>query len=728
MLLERAREVLHRERLVDHAVHAGLPPGLGGRADDMGRQGEDDRARLTGGLFLLADPHRRLEAVQPRHRPVHQDQVEGVVPQGLDRFQPVLGEGDFDPETLERLGGHLAVDLGIVDHQHLRARETGLLPSARDIALRNRSLAGLHPGQGLDQVRPAQRGAQHIFGRAAAIVGERKADPIGSPGHDMDGGGLTRVRDPDAEGLGVKPDGSGRLSARPSDLDGPVRIERGQGGRRADGGQGDNETEAGADALGALQIPVAAHGADQTVADGQPQPGAAMLAGGGLVRLGEGFEQPRQRLGRDPGPRVDEGEADFVRVVPGRDADQHPAGLGEFDGVVGQIAENPPQPGRIRRHRADAGVDEDGEIERLLRRPFGEQAGHVLGQFRQVHRQRFHLELAGLDFREVEDVVDDGDQRAARFRDDVRLASLARRQVGGGQQFAERQDAVHRRADLVAHHRQEVGLGRVRRLGRQLGLAELGGPRRHRVFQARDMVRDPPVALAQALKHRTQPADKVGDLAVGGDIRIDRIVLGVANLIGEGGQFDDRLADAARHAQGDQQTGQGRDRRAQQGHQHRSEHPLAEPRRLRQQGDAADRLALAHHGRADLQRAGRQHRPDRQPVLVRQPGVGRQPHAAAGFRQQGAGAGLNPAIGNGGHLGDGAQGREGSPPVFGSHRIRGEGADDIGGLGQAVGLERGLPPGVCPTHDGGHHDAGRRQRGEHQAHQLSAYGTAGLAR
>ena len=70
-------------------------------------------------------------------------------------------------------------------------------------------------------------------------------------------------------------------------------------------------------------------------------------------------------------------------------------------------------------------------------------------------------ELAGVDLREIEDVVDDGEQRVARLDDDVGEHLLLRRQLGFCQQLGHAEHAVHRRADLVAHIGEEFGLGAV---------------------------------------------------------------------------------------------------------------------------------------------------------------------------------------------------------------------------------------------------------------------------
>jgi hypothetical protein len=91
---------------------------------------------------------------------------------------------------------------------------------------------------------------------------------------------------------------------------------------------------------------------------------------------------------------------------------------------------------------------------------------------------------AGFDLREVEDVVDDVQQRmrrALRHRQQLALLGV---EIGIEQQPGQADDAVHRRPDLVAHVGEELALdrGRLLRLPPRLfELARLG-------LQLRDQV------------------------------------------------------------------------------------------------------------------------------------------------------------------------------------------------------------------------------------------------
>ncbi len=90
---------------------------------------------------------------------------------------------------------------------------------------------------------------------------------------------------------------------------------------------------------------------------------------------------------------------------------------------------------------------------------------HVLDGVVQIQGNVFQGQLAGLDLGEVEDVIDHAHQLAGAVMNGVRVAAGGLRQFEITQQFAHADDAVERRADLVAHRGQKVGLGLTGGLG-----------------------------------------------------------------------------------------------------------------------------------------------------------------------------------------------------------------------------------------------------------------------
>ncbi len=68
----------------------------------------------------------------------------------------------------------------------------------------------------------------------------------------------------------------------------------------------------------------------------------------------------------------------------------------------------------------------------------------------------FQIELAGLDFRQIENVVDDREQARPGPCDDFGVASMTRRKVSRRQHLGHHHHAIHRRPDFVAHGSEEV--------------------------------------------------------------------------------------------------------------------------------------------------------------------------------------------------------------------------------------------------------------------------------
>ena len=106
----------------------------------------------------------------------------------------------------------------------------------------------------------------------------------------------------------------------------------------------------------------------------------------------------------------------------------------------------------------DVGDDLDPLGLRLRHHERAHVADDLLGQ--EVRRLRH--ELAGLDLREVEDVVDDREEMPGRALHLAQLLPLTDRQRVAADEMREADDRVHRRADLVAHVGEEGAL-RARR-------------------------------------------------------------------------------------------------------------------------------------------------------------------------------------------------------------------------------------------------------------------------
>ena len=155
----------------------------------------------------------------------------------------------------------------------------------------------------------------------------------------------------------------------------------------AGGLQRQGDPEAGALAETALHGDLAAHGFDETLADGQAQAGAAELPGGGRFGLCKRCEQPGQGLLRDTDAVVGHGEADPAWLSRGRlDLQAHPAGrttraTAELDGIAEQVVEDLSQSGRVGPDVArQLGIDKQIERDLFL---VGEAAQGIAYAFRE---------------------------------------------------------------------------------------------------------------------------------------------------------------------------------------------------------------------------------------------------------------------------------------------------------------------------------------------------------
>ena len=175
-----------------------------------------------------------------------------------------------------------------------------------------------------------------------------------------------------------------------------------------------------------------------------------------------------------------------LRPDPHRD----PTLLRELDGVTHQVQHDLPEPQgiaekRVRRLRRDL----PREIESLGAGSDDQRFHRVIDAFPQRERNRLHAQVSGFDLGDIEHVVHDGEERFARGPDELEIFALLGAELGLQRNLSEADDRVQRRADLVAHVGQEVGLRPVRFLGRLLGDQQLRfGALAHAHFAAQPVV------------------------------------------------------------------------------------------------------------------------------------------------------------------------------------------------------------------------------------------------
>ncbi|OEZ97550.1 hypothetical protein DUGA2_58890 [Duganella sp. HH101] len=281
---------------------------------------------------------------------------------------------------------------------------------------------------------------------------------------------------------------------------------------------GDRERERAADAGRAVDPQLAAHQAHQPLADRQAEAGAAEAPRGRAFGLRERIEDAALllRVDADAGVAHREVQPHLHRVgILQLDAHHHRAALGELDGVAGQVDQHLVEPQRVAHHvRRQRGIEIEQHLDRLALHAGAEYQRQVAQHLLQVERHLLQHQLARFHLGEIQDVVEDAQQRMGRRIGLVDIVALLRAQRRQPQQVLHAEDAVHRRADLMAHGGQELalhargGLGPVALDQHRVALArQLLGALAHARLQRL-------AALHDHLRHVVERARGLGDLVV----------------------------------------------------------------------------------------------------------------------------------------------------------------------------------------------------------------------
>ena len=218
---------------------------------------------------------------------------------------------------------------------------------------------------------------------------------------------------------------------------------------------------------------VAAHFAGDAAADGEAEAGAFVegLAGD----LDEGFENGFEMFGGDADAGVGDAEAEDSGRASGGEADG--TGLGELDGVAEEIEEDLAEAFFVGDDGIGQGrIGQEREFDGLGAGAGSDHVGDALEEGEEAEFGGGDFEFAGLDFGDVEDVVDDGEEVFAALLDDGGALALF---GGGGGVAAEElgvaEDGVEGGAEFVGHVGEEFGFGAGGGLGGEGGAAEFGG-------------------------------------------------------------------------------------------------------------------------------------------------------------------------------------------------------------------------------------------------------------
>jgi hypothetical protein len=236
------------------------------------------------------------------------------------------------------------------------------------------------------------------------------------------------------------------------------------------------EPELRAFALFADYTGLTAHQLSQLLRGGQPQAGAAVLSRGRGVHLAELVEEQAELGCRNADARVAHREAEqhvvlnlsrrlrvsWFHLFHQRDADRNLASRCELDGIARQVDENLAQAARVAaQQHGNGGICGVEKLHPLLVGTHGQRGGEVVKQARQIEVQRLQVEFIRLDLGNVENIVDQDEQRFATGAHDVGVAPLFIVQFRIQQQPGHADNPVHGGPDFVAHVSQKLALGNI---------------------------------------------------------------------------------------------------------------------------------------------------------------------------------------------------------------------------------------------------------------------------
>jgi hypothetical protein len=171
-----------------------------------------------------------------------------------------------------------------------------------------------------------------------------------------------------------------------------------------------------------------------------------------------------------------------------------------------------------------------------------------------------HLEAPGLDLRQVENVVDDRQETPSRFRDHIGMPLRPVGQGAAGEQFGRHEYAVHRRADLMAHGREEFGFRPVGALGLLGGSSEVARAIGDFLLEPLQMTGDLLIAGSDVAEHGVEAVREHAGLIPAAGLHGDRIVVAFLDAAHDRGEAAKRPRDRAlqpqRKDESDDETGE----------------------------------------------------------------------------------------------------------------------------------------------------------------------------
>ncbi len=248
---------------------------------------------------------------------------------------------------------------------------------------------------------------------------------------------------------------------------------------RLDGIQSQMKPESRSPIDFAVDPDIAAHQRNQLARDRKTKAGAVKAAIPLILDLIEFAKDVPDHVGGNADAGILDGDVKLLLAALALGDSDHAykdvALLGELYGVpdqVGQHLSHPPAIAEIGRWQKHVVIHGDDQV--VIHRGRLKQQYDIVNRALQIEGRALQRQPVCLDLGIIQHVVDHRQQRLGRGPDRFDEHPLFIGQFGLGQQFRHTHDAVHWRANLVAHVGEKSGLGAIRRLGPMPGRPQLG--------------------------------------------------------------------------------------------------------------------------------------------------------------------------------------------------------------------------------------------------------------
>ena len=374
---------------------------------------------------------------------------------GEDGGKLVGGDG-FEENGVEPEGGGIGLEFDVGrDDDDADGSEARIVADGADEGV---AVEVGHPHVGENEVEGRVGGGIEEFQGLLPVGGEGEVEvsqmlEVGLEDHEVH---LGVVDEEDAAGGG----GLGRWNRRDGLGRGGRRGRRGGSGSRGNGGKGDGESGTLAEGGGGGQG--AAHGGGELAADGKSQAGAA-VAGTGVAELDIGGADAGKVFGGDAASGVFDLEGERAGSGAGGEsvagAEFDVPLVGELDGVSEEVEGNLAEALGVEEEEGHGG-NVEAQVEGVVGPGGPEGVEDEAEEGGDVGRFGGDLHFAGFELGEVEDVVDETEERLAGDGDGVEgLGAFGGVVDAALEHFGKPDDGVERGADVVGDGGEEVGLG-----------------------------------------------------------------------------------------------------------------------------------------------------------------------------------------------------------------------------------------------------------------------------